>query len=392
MLRILVGAETFPPDVNGAARFAGRLAEGLAGRGHEVHVVAPSPDGPARTEIVGGVTVHRVASRRYPSLDALRVCLPWVAARTVATVIADIQPDVVHTNGHLVLGRAVVNGARRSRLPLIATNHLMPENIVGYLPLPRMMHDSVGRRLWRDVGAVYRQADVVTAPTPRAVELLTTRAGLVGAHAVSNGIDIEHHQPRVHRHTDRPTMLFVGRLDAEKRVEELIRGLAGLPVGLNARLEVIGDGPQRAALTQLAERLEVTDHVVFRGRVSDEQLLRAYSRADVFCMPSIAELQSLATLEAMASGLPVVAADAMALPHLVDPGVTGFLYEPGRIDDLVTPLALLLGDADLRARLGVAGRRSAGRHAFSATLDTFEDFYLEQLDRGRTQMPDGLSA
>jgi hypothetical protein len=116
---------------------------------------------------------------------------------------------------------------------------------------------------------------------------------------------------------------FVGRMDQEKHVDELIRAVAALPAQRPARLELINDGPERDAWTALAARLGIADRVRFRGLVSEEALLEAYAGAAGFCMPGTAELQSLATLEAMASATPVVAADAMALPHLVRPVRSG---------------------------------------------------------------------
>ncbi|WP_246169587.1 glycosyltransferase [Actinotalea subterranea] len=380
-LRILVGAETYPPDVNGAARFAGRLAAGLAARGHDVHVVAPSPTGRPGVEVHDGVTVHRVTSRRYGPLEALRICMPWEAARETAQIMAEVDPDVVHTNGHLVVGRGVVNAAHRQGRPLVATNHLMPENVVGYLPFPRVMRDAIGRWMWRDLGRVYGRAQVVTAPTPRAVDLLTERAGLTEAFAVSNGIDTDQYQLRTRTPGLEPTLLFVGRLDPEKRVDELLRAVAMLPPGVPARLEVVGDGAKRAEWTALAGTLGIADRVVFRGRITDDELLQAYSDADVFCMPGVAELQSLVTLEAMAAGLPVVAADAMALPHLVRPGVNGELYEPGDVGELADCLTVLLMDPGLRERCGAASRELVAVHAIDATLGMFETVYDKVLDR-----------
>ncbi|MCF4120152.1 glycosyltransferase [Antribacter sp. KLBMP9083] len=384
-LRILVGAETYPPDVNGAARFAGRLATGLAARGHDVHVVAPSPTGRPGVEVLDGVTVHRVTSRRYQPLEALRLCTPWEAAWETSAIMARVDPDVVHTNGHLSLGRGVVNAARRSGRPLVATNHLMPENIVDYLPLPAGLRSVFAGWMWQDLGRVYSRAQIVTAPTPRAVDLLTERAGLTSAFAVSNGIDTERYHPRAAGEAragdGTPTILFVGRLDPEKRVEELIRAVALLPRDLPARLEVVGDGARRAAWTALADELGVADRVRFRGHVTDDELLEAYAGADVFCMPGVAELQSLVTLEAMAAGLPVVAADAMALPHLVRPGANGELFQPGDVEELAGHLARLLGDAALRERMGAASREIVAVHAIDATLGTFEALYEKVLDR-----------
>ncbi|WP_125774820.1 glycosyltransferase [Antribacter gilvus] len=381
MLRILVGAETYPPDVNGAARFAGRLATGLAARGHDVHVVAPSPTGRPGVEILDGVTVHRVTSKRYQPLEALRLCMPWDAARETAEIMERVDPDVVHTNGHLSVGRGVVNAARRTGRPVVATNHLMPENIVGYLPFPDFVRDALGRWMWRDLGRIYSRAQVITAPTPRAVDLLVERAGLTQAFAVSNGIDTERYRPRPHAPAAEPTVLFVGRLDPEKRVDELLRAVAMLPDGVRARLEVVGDGVKRAEWTALAASLGIADRVIFRGHVTDDELLEAYARADLFCMPGVAELQSLVTLEAMAAGLPVVAADAMALPHLVRPGANGQLYQPGDVAELSGHLTELLTDVALRERYGAASREIVAVHAIDATLGTFEAMYEKVLDR-----------
>ena len=92
-------------------------------------------------------------------------------------------------------------------------------------------------------------------------------------------------------------------------------------------------------------------------------------------MPGVAELQSLATLEAMAAGTPVIAADAMALPHLVRPGRNGWLYPPGDVGELTARLTALLGDAGLRRRMGAASREIVAEHAIGATLDRFEGLY-----------------
>jgi glycosyltransferase involved in cell wall biosynthesis len=376
-LRIVVGAETYPPDVNGAAQAAARLATGLAARGHEVHVVAPSPTGRATSEVRDGVTVHGVRSRRYVAHASHRVSLPWEASAQVRRLVADLRPDVVHSHGHVLVGRAVVAAARAHGVPVVMTNHLVPENLVAYLPVPRPLHGAFAAAMWRDQARVFARADVVTAPTPRAAELLMDRTGLTGVLPVSNGIDAARFATRRGaRSADGvPTVLFVGRLDEEKRVDELVRAFALLPREVPARLEIVGDGCRRERWTALAADLGIGADVRFHGHVSDAELLEAYARADVFCMPSVAELQSLATLEAMSAGLPVVAADAMALPHLVRPGLNGALYPPGDVAALAGHLLALLDDAALRERAGAASVRLAEQHAFGRTLKEFEGIY-----------------
>jgi glycosyltransferase involved in cell wall biosynthesis len=380
-LRILIGAETYPPDVNGAARFAERLAGGLAGRGHEVHVVTPSPTGSPSREIRDGITVHGVRSHRYFRHEHFQVCMPWEAFPATATLLAEIQPDVVHTQAHMVVGRGVVKAAHRAGRPLVATNHLMPENLAAYSPLPRWLQPAYHSLAWKDLGRVFARADAVTAPTPRAVELLVARAGLPDAFPVSCGIDADRYQVPVREPHAVPTVLFVGRLDQEKRVDELIRAMAALPADLPSALEIVGDGARRGDWTALAAGLGMGERVRFRGFISEDELLQAYAGAAVFCMPGVAELQSIATLEAMAAGTPVVAANAMALPHLVRPGRNGWLYRPGDVTELSARLGALLRDPGLRRRMGAASRELVAAHDFENTLDTFESIYQRVLGR-----------
>lgn len=379
-LRILIGADTFPPDVNGAARFAERLAGGLAGRGHDVHVVAPSPTGPSGITSAGGVTVHRLRSRRWPLHTGFRVCPPWHALPAAADVLRAVDPDVVHVQSHFSVGRGLAVAAEQTRRPLVATNHFMPENLFHHSAIPAALHRPAAWVLWRDLSRVYRRADVVTAPTPRAVALLAS-AARVPAVPVSCGID--HTAYRAGPDGDVPTVLFVGRLDPEKRVDELIRAFAALRPA--ARLEIVGEGSRLGEWTALARRLDVP--ATFRGFVTEDELRAAYARAAVFAMPGVAELQSLATLEAMASGTPVVAADAMALPHLVRPGRNGFLFPPGDVGALADALTTLLGDAVLRRRMGAASREIAAGHAVEATLAAFEGIYTRLAGGGAPELP-----
>ncbi|MCW2721968.1 glycosyltransferase [Pseudonocardia sp.] len=385
-LRILIGAETYPPDVNGAARFAERLAIGLAGRGHEIHVVAPSPTGPPSKTVTDGVTVHGVRSHRYFMRSDFQVCMPWECLPATAALLEEIDPDVVHSQAHMVVGRGIVNAASRTGRPLVATNHFMPENLAAHAPIPRPLQRIGYRIAWRDLGRVFGKADAVTAPTPRAVELLQSAAGLRDAFPVSCGIDAERYHAAPEEPGAVPTVLFVGRMDQEKRVDELIRAMAALPAHVPAALELVGDGPERGTWTGLVESLGIGHRVRFRGFVSEDELLEAYAHASVFCMPGIAELQSLATLEAMASGTPVVAADAMALPHLVRPGRNGWLYTPGDVPELTTRLTALLADPALRRRMGHASLDIVAEHAIGATLDTFEDLYRRLADRRRVEL------
>ncbi len=384
-LRILLAADTYPPDVNGAARFTQRLAAGLASRGHEVHVLCPAPaPGPSLfPELVGGVgglVVHRLASHGVGVHPTFRVCLPWRIARPVAELIGTIAPDVVHTQSHFIVGREVIRSAVRQRVPVIATNHFMPENLLAYTRIPVWLHATAARLAWRDLHRVYARVHAVTAPTPRAAALLHQTGFHRPVQAISCGIDLTRYQQACAAPATHLTVLFVGRLDVEKRVDELVTAMTLLPPDLPARLEIVGTGSQHTRLHALAHRLGLHQQVRFHGLVGEPALLDAYARCTVFCMPGTAELQSLATMEAMAAGKPVVAADAMALPHLVHDGVNGWLYPPGDPAALAERLTRVLTQPETtRAAMGAASREIVTRHDIATTLATFESLYRAAL-------------
>jgi phosphatidylinositol alpha 1,6-mannosyltransferase len=381
-LRILIGADTYAPDINGLSRFSSRLAEGLAGRGHEVHVACPSHTGEPHVRVEDGVTVHALPSIRWAGHPTFRVAWPWTTRPRTKRLFADIAPDVLHVQGHFPVGRGLVHAARAAGTPVVATNHFMPENLVAHAGVPGPLQRPVTRIGWWDFRQIFRHADVVTAPTPRAVELMEEATGLTGSRAVSCGIDADRYRT-AEKPDGPPTVLFVGRMDQEKRVDELLRAFAALPAGTQARLEIVGDGAMREEWTGLAAELGIGTRTRFLGFVDDDELVAAYRRAAVFVMPGIAELQSIVTLEAMSAGTPVIAANAMALPHLVRNGRNGWLYTPGDVAELSHRLAALVGDAALRRRMGAASREMVAGHALDGTLATFEGIYTDLLGRRR---------
>ena len=387
-LTILIACDTYPPHLNGAAQFGYRLARGLNGRGHDVHVLAPNDvDGGSRSDLDGDWPVHRLRSHGVPTHEYWRICLPWEIKKEISLLFDRVQPDVVHIQCHYMVGEYTLYEAEKRGIRVIATNHFMPANLDPFLPFPRWFKDIVAKNSWKDMGKVMGRAAVVTTPTPLAAKAMHDHAFLPDVLPLSNGIDASVYelQPgetiEPHEH---PTVLFVGRLAEEKHVDVLIDAVAKVPAHLNVRADIIGGGEVKSSLQAQVKRLGLEGRVVFHGLVSDADLRRAYQRADVFVMPGTAELQSLVTLEAMSASTPVLLADAMALPHLVDPGRNGYLFEPGNSDELSDRLTSILElDSAERAAMGAHSRSMVERHSLDATLSTFEDLYYGRpLDEG----------
>lgn len=378
-IRVLIAADTFAPDVNGAARFAERLAGGLVSRGHEVHIMAPAASRRHGTwlETHDGqvMTMHRLHSWRWHPHDWLRFALPWIVRRHSRRIFDTVQPDVVHFQSHINIGRGVAIEAQKRGIRIIGTNHFMPENIFEFSMIPKGFQDRAVTALWKAASRTYSRAEAVTTPTQRAAEFLVKYTGLTGVHAISCGINADNYAPNWEPRTEN-RILFVGRVTGEKQIDVLLHALTLLPAELDAKVEIVGGGDQKRNLEHLAETLGISDRVIFSGYVTDDELRIAYSRATVFAMPSIAELQSIATMEAMASALPVVAADAMALPHLVRDGRNGYLFEPGNARDLADKLTTVLtASPDDFTAYKRESLKLIGAHDINRTLNTFEALY-----------------
>jgi glycosyltransferase involved in cell wall biosynthesis len=375
----VIGADTFPPDVNGAARFSERLAAGLVERGHTVHIVAPAASRKHGTWVEthdgARMTAHRLFSLRWPPHDWLRFAMPIIIQRNAAKILDEVKPDVVHSNSHLIVGRGLSVQAAKRGIRVIATNHIMPENMIEFTVVPKWTRSMLLTWAWGQSRKILGLAEAITTPTRRAADFLEKNTGLTGVHPISCGIDADKYTPSFEPRTEN-RILFVGRVTGEKQIDVLIRALGRLPQHLDAKLTIVGGGDQKRNLELLAEQLGLADRVSFSGYVTDDELRETYTRATVFAMPSIAELQSIATMEAMASGLPVVAADAMALPHLVHDGENGYLFTPGDAEELAARLTDVFEASP--ERLDAMKRESLRliqAHDITRTLSTFESLY-----------------
>ena len=389
-LTVVIGADTFPPDINGAARIAERLAAGLVRHGHDVHIIAPAFNKEHGTFIEthdgAKMTVHRIKS--YPVLQhkTLRYVWPFTLKSKTDEIVRMVNPDAVHVQSHLIMGRYLIRSAKQRGIRLLATNHIMPENLIRYsVIIPKFLEPWAMKMAWKDAGRILRKVDYITTPTRRAAELLEAAAGVSNVLAISCGIDSSKFADAEPTSNKVPRVLFLGRLDYEKHIHNLLKAVAKLPASLNTQVEIVGDGGERKNLENLAKELGIAKNVQFLGHVTEEELPKAYERATVFAMPSIAELQSIATMEAMATGRPVVAADAMALPHLVHDGDNGYLFPPDDVEVFADRLLKVLSaDKKELARLSENSLYLIQSHDIERTLTIFEGLYRGDADAVQT--------
>jgi 1,2-diacylglycerol 3-alpha-glucosyltransferase len=383
-MRILIAGQTYYPAFNGQSIFMTNLAEGLSQRGHEVLVVVPSTEGHAYRTEVHGVQIQAIKSVQLSFLHQGVFYTP-LPGKAVRRIIKNFNPDIVHIHDHYPISRAVVLAAKRAGINTVGTNHFMPENLLPYLPFSNEMKRSFRWMLWQWMLELYNRLDVATAPSRTAAAILRRQGLVKPVYPISCGVDPKRFyvqadidrsawRQRYGLDPNKILFLFVGRVDGEKRLDVMIQALSYLQKD-NIQLGIVGKGAAMDKLKMMAAELGVEQQVHFTGFVPDEHLPALLNSADIFAMPSEAELLSIASLEAMSCGKPVLAAHARALPELVNEGVNGYLFQPGDAQDAARYMALLANHPTRWLSMGAASLDKARLHSLDRTLQNYEKVY-----------------
>lgn len=363
-MRIAIFTETFLPKWDGIANTLCYLLDHLEQRGHTSLMFAPqgAPEHYAQTRIIG------LPSIAFPFYRDLKLVPPLI---NVVDELTSFQPDVVHLVNLASLGLVGMRHARDLNIPIVASYHT---DLPGYAK-----HYGMGLLedpIWAYFRWLHNQADLNLCPsnfTKRQLESHDFERVAVWG----RGVDTQRFHPDHRRASDRrrlmgdghgPLLLYVGRLAMEKRITWLRPMMDLLP---GASLAIVGDGPQRGEL----EELFAGTTTVFTGYLEGEPLAQAYAAADLFVFPSASETFGNVVLEAMASGLPVVAAGHGGPVDHVKHGANGFLSDPEDPADFAALAWRCVTDETLRTQMAGAARAYAETQTWEMILDKLLDNY-----------------
>ncbi|KAJ7294902.1 hypothetical protein O6H91_Y225000 [Diphasiastrum complanatum] len=317
-----------------------------------------------------------VGSRSFPCPWYTAVPLSLALSPRIFREISEFKPDIIHASspGIMVFGALAIS--KMLNTPLVMSYHT-------HVPLyiPKYTFSWLVKPMWLIIKLLHGTADL-TLVTSHALGKELKAAGVAASDRIRvwrKGVDAESFHPRFKNldtriqltdgEPERPLIVHVGRLGAEKNLEFLKSVLDRLP---DARLAFIGDGPYRPEL----ERIFADKPVVFTGMLQGEELSKSYASGDIFITPSESETLGLVVLEAMASGVPVVAARAGGIPDIVNQdGETGFLFIPGDVDDCVNKLKALIDCPELRRRIGAAARADVEKFDWRASTKQVRNDY-----------------
>lgn len=385
-LTIVIGSESFAPNISGVAVAAEKLACNLFKSGHRVYVFAPSRSfRTGRDNSFTDYTVIRFKSFRNPFRKGFRIAFP--CGKEIRNALKEIGPDIIHLHDPGSICSALKKAAKADRIPIVITNHFNLDYVLSYFRWLAPLHPWMKKRLTNYLVRFYNDCDCVTCPTDTIKKELESWGVASPVVEISNGVDLERFYSYSSTTTVRhkyglpslPIVLYVGRIDKDKSLEVLIRAIPEVLRQLDAHFLFVGDGDEMGKLKSLAENLGVIRKITFLGWIDhySPDLPQLYQLASVFAIPSSIEAQSIVTLEALASGLPVVGADGGALPELVITGENGYLFTPGDSLAMAEGIVRILRDRDMSESMRRKSLEIVSEHriheSFARILNVYEE-------------------
>lgn len=391
MARILFCTDTYPPQLNGVSVVTAAMVAGLQARGWECAVLAPSYPLAGRRVLWSPDVAQRfsVPSATLPSYPEVR--LAWPTTRRVREAFDSFQPDLVHCATEFTVGWMGMHEATRRGVPVCTTSHTDFSKYCSAYGMPFLR--PIVRRWLRQFHA---QASRTLVPSRSAQQDLRL-IGVPRAHVWSGGVDAELFHPR---HFSLPlrqrlavgrafTFLHVGRLAPEKNVDLVLAAFALLRVMLPdapLRLLVAGAGPAERHLRSLA-----TPGVTFLGAVDRTSELPAlYASVDAFMTASVTETLGLVGLEAMASGLPVIACLEGGMRDYLEHANNGLAFKAGDVNEGTQMMARLVTDPSLLERLRLGARRTAEGWSSQREFDRLDEMLRGEIRARATTLAPGF--
>lgn len=364
-MRIALFTETFLPKVDGIVTRLRHTVEHLQRNGDQVLIF--SPDYGLRE--YKGARVYGVSGMPLPWYPELKMAFPRPA---IGHELEQFQPDIIHVVNPAILGLGGIYYAKAMQVPLVASYHTH---------LPQYLHHygwgMLEGFLWELLKSAHNQAELNLCTSTAMVQELTNH-GIERVDLWQRGVDTETFHPSLaseemrsrlsQGHPKSPLLLYIGRLGAEKEIERIKPVLEAIP---DARLALVGDGPNRLALEQHFAGTPTN----FVGYLGGKELASAYASADAFIFPSRTETLGLVLLEAMAAGCPVVAARSGGIPDIVTDGANGYLFAPTDEQGAIAATVRLLSHQNERESLRQNARREAERWGWAAATRQLQNYY-----------------
>lgn len=378
--------DTYFPQINGVGTSVHTLADALEKRGHHVYIFTPSDP---RADTHENSRIIRMPSMPFLLLKNFRFGMVY-SPHVMNKIINHLHLDIVHTQTEFPLGMFGKFLSTAYRIPMVHTYHTMYEDYVHYIAHGILVTPSMAKEFSK---LFCNSAKAVIAPTEKAKTSLTEYGVKKPIYIIPTGIDTAiFDQSKFSKEeilnlrksfglaSDTPVILYLGRIAKEKSIDVILKAMPALLDRLpNAKLLLVGDGPEREILERITSDLNIKESVIFAGARPWTEIGIYYQLGTVFVSASVSETQGLTFAEAMAGGIPVVAKKDQSIEALVEDNKTGLLFEQD--EDLSQKLYELLSDKELRQRLSESSLEKMKDLSVEKFADSVEALYQKILSQ-----------
>ena len=383
-MQILMFNHEFPPIGGGSGWVSYFFGKHFVEAGHDVYLVTSQFQNLPVDEEVEGIHVHRVPTmRRNKDVCGVHEMLTYAISSSLHGFrkAYQLKPDIVQIFSGIPAGGGGYLLKRVRGTPYVV--FLSGRDVPSANPDPpyyRWIYAALNpiiRGIWRNAGAVVACSDGLR-------DLATQTAPELPFEVIPDGLDLKRFSPVSRRaNQSRVRILTIGRLIPRKGFQFLIKALPQVieQAQVDFEIEIVGDGPHRDALVALAKGLKVDRKIRFPGSVSYSELPQKYREADVFVLCSLAEGMPLVVLEAMGTGLPIVASRVQGIEDLVRDGVNGALFPPEDVNGLARSLAEFINDGEERIRMGKSSIDLVQKYDWKNIANAYLAIYERILDR-----------
>jgi glycosyltransferase involved in cell wall biosynthesis len=383
-MRILMFNYEFPPVGGGGGWVAYYLGKHFVEAGHEVRLITAQYRGLPQDEVIEGFHVHRVpALRKRPGVCSVHEMLTYTISSSVYGFksMRRFNPDIVQVFFGIPSGVAPYLMKKFSGFPYVV--------FLGGRDVPRPNPDPpfyrwLYRLLTPAIRGIWRNAAAVVACSDGLRALARRTEAAIPILVIPDGLDLSRFTPTPRDvYPEKVRVLTIGRLIPRKGFDFLIQALPKVmeQVQHDFEVEIVGDGPERSHLENLAHKFGVKRKIRFVGSVPYAELPKKYQGADLFTLCSLAEGMPLVVLEAMGSGLPIVASRVQGVEDLVEVGTNGCLFAPGDVDGLAKSLIEMINNGEQRVHMGKASVARVQKYDWRNIAASYLDIYRQILSQ-----------
>jgi len=335
--------DTWLPTRDGVVNSLLSFKEVIESKGNKVYIFAPGN----KNELQDNIIYYK--AKPYSKYPNYRItAISSLFSKRTLKIIKSIKPDIIHSHSPGIIGTNAVISSHFAKIPLVFTYHTFLQDSVYFFSEGMQKFSKKLLEIW--LKWYFRRCNVIIAPSKYVANQLEKYNKKI--EIIPTGIDIKKFEKgngkRIKsKFEGKKLILHVGRIVKEKNIDLLIKAAPHIIDKIDAIFLIIGEGPAKIELEKMVKKMGLEKEFLFTGFIPDEELADYYRAADVFIFPSTYETQGIVVLEAMASGLPVVAARARAIPEFVFDGENGFLFSPGDEKELAEKILIGMDAKDV---------------------------------------------